>query len=629
MKSYAFRTAKIVGTATTNGWSQIHTFTPEEIEKKEKRGTLLAVIMFSKKESEVEALNFGREILSRLHEEYYGNETGPILPHLTQVLKKINDEFGIEEKLEVVSGVITNDVLYLGILGGGKILMKRGESLEVILAGQVGQVESASGYLEDHDWLVFGTSDFYAALPEGVLRTSLENETVEAAAESIIPMVCNKGDDSLVAGLLLKNSGEAREETMVVEEEAAVIEPESEPKTFSEKKPRFNFSFILRKFSALFPQRIAVREDFREESRRRKVVFTVAIALIILLSISIFFGKEKRQTQEKTTRFAVLEQEITKNIEESKSILTLNPLEAKNLLFDAQEKFKELEALGIEKEKTTNLGKLIAETLPLVIKEHNIDNPETFFDLALLRQDGKGETMAIVGSQMAVLDANESLVFNVNLDKKSGEILVGNDIVPGASLITNYNDMVFVLNENGITKINLANKKSEIIVKSANLPANILAMKVFVGNIYLINKENIWRVAVTETGYSSPKAWLAENTNKGFLNFGSMAIDGAIWVIDEGGKIQKFVQGNNVGFGIAGLDKSLAQQTMIFTDSDSQNIYLLDKGNQRIVVLGKNGEYQSQYLWSGFSDVSDFAVSEKLGKIFLLQGSKILSVNIQ
>jgi hypothetical protein len=625
MKSYAFRTAKIVGTATTNGWSQIHTFTPEEIEKKEKRGTLLAVIMFSKKESEVEALNFGREIISRLHEEYYGDESGPILPHLTAVLKKINEEFGIEEKLEVVSGVITNDVLYLAILGGGKILMKRGESLEVILASQVGQIESASGYLQDGDWLVFGTSDFYAALPEGVLRASLENETVETAAENIIPMVCNKGDDSLVAGLLLKITGEVETETAVVEEETLMMAPEPLP----EKKTRFNFSPILRKISALFPQKVEIQADYREESRRRKVVFTVAIGLIILLSISIFFGKEKRQTQEKSTRFAVLEQEITKDIEESKSILALNPLEAKDLLFKAQEKFKELESLGIEKEKTASLNQLITETLPLVIKEHQIDNPDTFFDLALLRQEGQGEALAIVGSQMVVMDTNESLVFSVNLDKKSGEILAGNDIIPSAKLVTNYTDLVFVLNENGITRINLKSKKSEIIVKSDVLPDKVLAMKAFGGNLYLINKDNIWRITGGETGYSSPKTWLSAGSTKDFSNISSMAIDGAIWVIDESGKIQKFVQGNDAGFGITGLDKNLAKETLVFTDSDAQNLYLLDKGNQRIVVLGKNGLYQSQYLWSGFSDISDFVVSEKLGKIFLLQGSKILSVNIQ
>jgi len=625
MKSYAFRLAKIVGTATTNGWSQIHTFTPEEVEKKEKRGTLLSVIMFSKKESEVEALNFGREIISRLHEEYYGDESGPILPHLTAVLKKINEEFGIEEKLEVVSGVITNDVLYLAILGGGKILMKRGSSLEVILSGQVAQVESASGYLQDSDWLVFGTSDFYAALPEGVLRASLENETVEIAAENIIPMVCNKGDDSLVAGLLLKITGEVEPEVVVEGEETLVVEPEP----LSEKKRRFDLSFILRKISALFPQRVRIHEDFQEESRRRKVVFTVAIGLIILLSISIFFGKEKRQTQEKSSRFQVLEQEITSDIEESKSILTLNPLEAKSLFFNAQEKFKELESLGMEKEKTAFLNQLITETLPLVIKEHQIDNPDTFFDLALLRQNGQGESLTVVGNQMAVLDSNESLVFNLDLDKKSGEILAGNDIVPSAKLVTNYTDLVFVLNENGIIKINLKNKKSEIIAKSAVLPEGVLAMKAFGGNIYLINKENIWRLVATETGYSVPKAWLSENTTKDFSNIGSMAIDGAIWVIKEDGKIQKFVQGNDAGFGITGLDKNLAPETLIFTDSDVQNIYLLDKGNQRIVVLGKNGQYQSQYLWSGFGDISDFVVSEKLGKIFLLQGSKILSVNIQ
>lgn len=627
-KSYAFQLAKIVGTATLNGWSQIHTFTPDNGEKKEKRGTLLAVIMFAKRDSEVEALNFGREIISRLHEEYYGEESGPILPHLSSVLKKINDEFGREEKLEIISGVISADVLYLAILGGGKILMKRGESLEVILGGQVGQVESASGYLTEKDRLVFGTSDFYAALPEGVLRASLENETIEEATENIIPAVYHQGDDSLVAGLIVQIN-EEREEELAVPETDLVMEEEVKKEDLPKKKPLFVFSNILRKISALFPQEIRIHDAYREENKRRKVLLTIAVVLIILLSASVILGKEKRSSQNKNTQFLTLEQEISQKLDSAQAVLTLNPQEAKTLILAAQVQWEEMQKLAIEKEKTDQLRERIEEMLPQVIKEYQVEDLETYFDLGLISSDGKGTKLSLTGNELAILDKEKSLVFSVDLEKKAGEILAGSETIPSAFEVASYDDRVFVLGEKGITLTNLKTKKTEVIVKNDLLPEKILAMTAFGGNLYLISEDNLWRVTAGETGYSSPKSWLAEGMERNFVNFSSMAIDGSIWLINKNGEINKYVSGNKVGFGPSGLDKNIGAEAKIFTDYDTQNLYLLDKINQRIVVLKKSGEYQSQYLSEGLGQTVDFAVSEKMGKIFLLSGSKILVINIK
>jgi len=65
------------------------------------------------------------------------------------------------------------------------------------------------------------------------------------------------------------------------------------------------------------------------------------------------------------------------------------------------------------------------------------------------------------------------------------------------------------------------------------------------------------------------------------------------------------------------------------TASEYKNLYILDKGNKRIVVLGKDGEYDSQYRAQFVDGVQDFAVDEKSGDIFLLSGSKIYQVKIQ
>ena len=94
MREILLETAKIVGTATESSWSQVHTFFPADIEKQERRGRLLAVLSLRGLKEGLEAVAAGREIIARLHEEYYGNLTGSAFSRLKTAVKKVAAEIG-------------------------------------------------------------------------------------------------------------------------------------------------------------------------------------------------------------------------------------------------------------------------------------------------------------------------------------------------------------------------------------------------------------------------------------------------------------------------------------------------------------------------------------------------------
>ena len=56
---------------------------------------------------------------------------------------------------------------------------------------------------------------------------------------------------------------------------------------------------------------------------------------------------------------------------------------------------------------------------------------------------------------------------------------------------------------------------------------------------------------------------------------------------------------------------------------------LLDKGNDRVVVVNKSGEYYSQYRWPGIGGVTHLVASEEEKKILLLAGNKIYEIEIK
>jgi len=109
----------------------------------------------------------------------------------------------------------------------------------------------------------------------------------------------------------------------------------------------------------------------------------------------------------------------------------------------------------------------------------------------------------------------------------------------------------------------------------------------------------------------------------------SMTIDGSVWVLFSDGTIVKYVQGVKDAFVVAGLDKNFEEPIKIFTSPEEKNLYVLDRRQTRVVVVGKTGEYQAQYIWPGMAGVKDLIVSEKLKKMFLLTGEKVFTIDLK
>ena len=151
---------------------------------------------------------------------------------------------------------------------------------------------------------------------------------------------------------------------------------------------------------------------------------------------------------------------------------------------------------------------------------------------------------------------------------------------------------------------------------------DVVAIGSFAGNLYLLDKEK-GTIYKYQGSQGEKRNYLASDVHPDFGNAASMAIDGAIWVLFSDGRVTKFIQGVPESLTLQGLDTPLSSPTVLYTDDESDQLYILDKGNKRVVVAKKDGTYSSQYVWEGIKDVTDIVASEKEKKIFLLSGSKI------
>ena len=80
---------------------------------------------------------------------------------------------------------------------------------------------------------------------------------------------------------------------------------------------------------------------------------------------------------------------------------------------------------------------------------------------------------------------------------------------------------------------------------------------------------------------------------------------------------------------MTGLGMSLSNPSRIYTNLNDDNLYILDNGNSRIVVLDKNGNYKSQYQAAVLKAAKDFEVLEQNKIVYVLSGGKVYEINLK
>ncbi len=631
MEKFIVKIAKLVGSPDQNSWSQVHSFIPEDEEKRKKRGILLAVFSLSDEEG-AEAVATGRELLSRFHEEYFGETETKVFTRLETAITKIDEEFTRPERnLEIVACVIVEDLAYLAVKGKGKILLKRNSAFQTLVEGDEIEIKTASGQIKEGDLILLGTSFLFQIFPEGRLRAALANETPEEVVEAMAPTILGQKEMARTSSLVALIEKEKKE----VEFEPIEDKAEKPPLASFKIQPRALLKGIKERLSQVplkLPKgvsRVYLRQKERE-LKQKKMILTVAVILIILLGVSVVFGSRTREMSQKKQKFEEISSQIETAIQEGGALGELNPVKAKESLLQAQGLVNELEELAVEKERLAEIKSRFEQILATVVKEHELTEVPVYYDLSLVRDQGRGEKMALYHDQGVILDPQGKRLFGFNLSRKSIDVLAGGDDLEGASLATIYSDRAYILTDKGILEIETESKKTNLVIEKDEEWGKIVGLGAYGSNLYLVSKEGmIWRYPSSESGFGAKQEWFGSGVSPDLSAVISMGIDGSIWLLKEDGKVLKFTQGAPDAFGYSGLDKDLEKPQALYNDDEIENLYLLDRGNTRILVLAKSGEYRGQYLWPGMNQANDLVVSEAEKKILLLVNDKVYVIEIK
>jgi hypothetical protein len=630
---------KLVGKLGQTVWAQVYDFTPEAAEKLEKRGRVVAVVGMetSGEVEQVEMVQVGREVLARLHELYYGEETGGVFEVLKKAVAGVRAEF---EGVEIICVALTEELIYVAAGEGAAVWVQIPERKPDIPERQgwlikpeaeaKGEV-SFSGRAEKGEVLIIGNRGFFAGIPEGLLRAvvATAREEMESAVDMLAAVQRGGEKRGGEAGAIIRISNIKPQISKTGEEEKITEREETEIKKEDMREEKRNIlGRVRKKIADKLPGgwkgRIYIRHSDRE-GQQKKMMYAGVGFLVLLLLMAGFGQMWLRQSNQKKSQQEVQIEKLLFDFSEAKAMAALNPARSRQLLGEIKTSLQQLEQ---SKKKDARVTEVEAGWEAVWLEANGVVKTEVkeLVNLSLVRADLVGTRMAAGDGKLEVLDGDGGRVVEIEEKSGAGKVIAGGNQMQGAKLIATYPDKILIMTDKGIVN----SQDAKVEVATDNNWGLISDMKIYAGNIYLLDTGSgqIWRYAVKTSGYGERQVWLdtqgGDEELKKSLN---MAIDGSIWVAEPGGLL-KYTRGVKEVVSVQGLDQPWGGKAIIFTSDEAEKIYVLDPGNNRVVVINKDAVYEKQLVNDNLGKMTDVVADEKNGKVYLLGEGKIWTLQI-
>ncbi len=593
---------KIVSSAKENFWSQVYN-----------AGNLIAVFSLSREsETEDSLVHVGKKLISSLEAEYFTLENKNLQTLKSAVLetaKKAPEGINVA----ISMAVIMENLVYLIIYGKGSISIKRNDKFGILLENKGdSEIESASGFIQNKDIIVIQTEELKNLVPAEKwtelneisfsdffedLSVNIEKEKDPLASLAAIFYNEEKEPEFRNEGLKESSLAKTTEKQEKLREEKKT-EPEKKDEEEKLQVTPDNFESVSEE--DIKPEKS--EEEIREKSffddekieipkakvpHRKRVLASILVLILAVFGICLYFFMQKQKADNLNNLFNTYYNQANQKYNEGQGLMSLNTNLAKD---DFQTAANDLGKIKNSFSSDSDQGQKIAEL------SKNVNDALTNVSGENFTNSEKVDFSA--DSYLQTISQNSALAF------------------------TQDDTNIYGLTGSSVYQITKSGNTKTTIIKNASF-SNAKSLGVYLGNIYVLDDSGIYKFA--------SGSYVKSNYTKSSLDFSkgvSIAIDGSIYVLTSDGQITVFYKGVPQTFNIKGLDTPLKNPSLIITSADDQNLYLLDNGNQRIVVLDKNGNYKNAYVSPLLAKASEMDVQESSKVIYFISGGNLYKINL-
>lgn len=374
---------------------------------------------------------------------------------------------------------------------------------------------------------------------------------------------------------------------------------------------------------------------FKKLSLVQKSFFVVAIVVLLIFSQAVINRGESNTTNEEEQQFEAILSEVDVKVNEGKAATIFNDGTARASFIEARDLLAQVpEDSDAYKSRGAELASVIASELEVANNVNDIGELTPVVDFASINPNTQLGNMILLGASLYTFDANNGSVYRGNLEDQNTSVALSNvdssvqfteavKASPGTGVVTLSDSTVATFNP-------LQQAVSPIALPTPNDSETIVDVNVFGTRIYVLDTQNnnIFRYRQNGELYEGGESWITDSTVS-VTNARSMAIDGSVYVLQSDGTMIKLDAGvRDTNFALTDIDPALSSANKLFTDENTENLYVLDSTNNRIVVFDKNGGLVKQITSPSFTNVVDMVVDEPNGKLYVLNGTQVFEIGL-
>jgi hypothetical protein len=375
-------------------------------------------------------------------------------------------------------------------------------------------------------------------------------------------------------------------------------------------------------------------------------IIAILIPLLVAIIVSISYLQKGRMQEAEYQEF------LSTARNKYQQAQAVGAPAAMSLMSEAEDSLAQAETLKQNQAEITALRQQMAEEADRVSKVQRL------YYLPQLRQyTDPGTSLASIvvqGVDVFVMDTGNDRIYHHRLDDAGDTLLPDDETVLMSAKgqvidSTTVGDMLAmtwmptggnrqtsdleILSTTGLLEYSPSWGLAGAALAGGNLLKQPKAVSSYFGNFYVMDPQanTLLRYLPTADGYNAaPESYFAATQDVSLANAVDLAIDGAVFILYQDGRIKKFLGGQEVEFNVTGLDTPLKNPTAIFTapDEEIQYIYIADAGNQRVVQLKKDGSFVRQLKPRAdeavtFANLQDIQVDELSGRMLILDSNNL------
>lgn len=584
------------------------TIEPEDKEVLLKKGSLYAVFDLTSNTAQNASL-ISKLSYDVLNELYYQSDNISPIQSLEKAISALNEkltqlpnaEEKTENKFNIVAGVLWGNVLYVVHFGSSKsYLMREGEIKEVSTTTE-GNYSVASGVVKNDDVVVLCTESFAKKYPpEKLLSTAIAPNELGATQSSLLmKFMINEEltQDEVIDFNVKKENKTPKIKAVLSNLKTKRLEKKKKEQTINTlagiapetSKPQKKVAQPPVKKPIDVPD-IKIKTSLEPRFKIKKIIPVVIILLLISVAATIIYNSNKTNVK------PVEPQQENSN--------TLSPPQEPEK-DESTESSSEPEVLPEQEAEGTNNVRVAQEA---------------FYDIKLADSAANPTEIAVFNNTVVVADKNSGKMYTSANDTPKFD--AEENTFEGIEDIVNYNGTLHFKDATGYKEYDLVNSNlvSEDAIDSLGIT------NTYLGNIYSIEGTTLNKY-VSSGGTVTKSVW-AESSD--FTNAKAMEIAYSIYVADSN-SISVYTQGNRGNFEVTDLPKQFREISDLVVNVDYDNIYVADKGNNRIVVLDTNGKYIKEFTAennTAFNDIRSISVNPSETIMFVLSGSKVYEIDL-